>query len=132
MKKHTIYGAKILCNAESLLLQIACKVASFHHERFDGAGYPSKIKGEQIPIYARIVSVADVFDALCMPRVYKPKWEPEKARDYVVGESGKAFDPAVVDGFTKVYDDIIKIYSVTDGKNTLIPGINKEIHRTGF
>ena len=73
MKKHTLYGAKILCNAESQLLQIACKVASSHHEKFDGTGYPAKIKGEQIPVYARIVSVADVFDALCMPRVYKPK-----------------------------------------------------------
>ena len=132
MKKHTLYGAKILCNAESLLLQIACKVASSHHEKFDGTGYPAKIKGEQIPVYARIVSVADVFDALCMPRVYKPKWDPEKARDYVVGESGKAFDPVVVDAFKKVYAGILKIYAITDGKTTIIPGITKELHRTEF
>ena len=132
MKKHTLYGAKILCNAESSLLQIACKVASSHHERFDGTGYPAKIKGEQIPVYARIVSVADVFDALCMARVYKPKWDPEKAREYVVEEKGKAFDPAVVEAFEKVYDGILKIFSITDGKTTIIPGITKELHRTEF
>ncbi|OGR64347.1 MAG: hypothetical protein A2X34_00415, partial [Elusimicrobia bacterium GWC2_51_8] len=132
MKKHTLYGAKILCNAESQLLQIACKVASSHHEKFDGTGYPAKIKGEQIPVYARIVSVADVFDALCMPRVYKPKWGPEKARDYVVEESGHAFDPLVVDAFKKVYTGILKIYAITDGKTTIIPGITKELHRTEF
>jgi len=132
MKKHTLYGAKILSNAESSLLQIACKVAASHHEKFDGTGYPAKIKGEQIPIYARIVSVADVFDALCMPRVYKPKWDPEKARDYILEESGKSFDPAVVDAFKKVYNGILKIYAVTDGKTTVIPGITKELHRTEF
>ena len=129
MKKHTLYGAKILANAESSLLQIACKVAASHHEKFDGTGYPSKIKGDQIPIYARIVSVADVFDALCMPRVYKPKWDPEKAHAYIREGSGNAFDPAVVEAFEKVYAGILKVYAVTDGKTTIIPGITKELNR---
>lgn len=129
MKKHTLYGAKILANAESLLLQIACKVAASHHEKFNGTGYPSKIKGEEISIYARIVSVADVFDALCMPRVYKPKWDPEKARAYIHEESGTSFDPGVVEAFEKVYAGILKIYSITDGKTTIIPGITKEFNR---
>jgi putative two-component system response regulator len=76
--------------------------------------------------------VADVFDALCMPRVYKPKWEPEKAREYILEESGKAFDPAAVDAFERVYGDIIKIYAVSDGKTTIIPGITKELHKHNF
>ncbi|MCX5786801.1 MAG: GAF domain-containing protein [Elusimicrobia bacterium] len=129
MKKHTLYGAKILANAESSLLQIACKVAASHHEKFDGTGYPSKLKGGQIPIYARIVSVADVFDALCMPRVYKPKWDPEKAHAYIREGSGTAFDPVVVEAFEKVYPGILKVYAVTDGKTTIIPGITKELNR---
>jgi len=129
MKKHTVYGAKILSNAESTLLQIACKVAASHHEKFDGTGYPARLKGEQIPVYARVVSVADVFDALCMQRCYKPKWDPEKARQYINEERGKSFDPAVVDAFEKVYGDILKMQLVCDGKTTIIPGITKEINR---
>jgi len=132
MKKHTVYGAKILCNAESSLLQIACKVAGSHHEKFDGSGYPARLKGDQIPLYARIVSVADVFDALCMPRVYKPKWDTEKARQYILEESGKAFDPGVVDAFDKMYGEIVKMHAVGDGKTTIIPGITKELHRHNF
>ncbi len=132
MKKHTLYGAKILCNAESALLQIACKVAASHHEKYDGTGYPAKLKAEQIPIYARVVSVADVFDALCMPRVYKPKWDTEKAREYILEESGKSFDPAVVAAFEKVYGEILKMHAIGDGKSTIIPGITKELHRHTF
>lgn len=132
IKKHTLYGAKILCNAESSLLQIACKVASSHHEKFDGTGYPSRLKGEQISIYARIVSVADVFDALCAQRVYKPKWEPQKAREYIYAEKGKAFDPAVVEAFEKVYGEILKMHALGDGKSTIIPGITRELHKHSF
>jgi len=132
MKKHTLYGAKILSNAESSLLQIACKVAASHHEKFDGTGYPARLKGEQIPFYARIVSVADVFDALCMQRVYKPKWDPEKAKEYILEEKGKAFDPDVVEAFERIYLDILKIYAISDGKTTIIPGITKEMHRYTF
>jgi len=132
MKKHTVYGAKILCNAESHLLQVACKVAGSHHERFDGAGYPARLKGEQIPVYARIVSVADVFDALCAQRVYKPKWDPQKAREYIMEESGKAFDPNVVQAFDRVFGDILKMQSMGDGKSTIIPGIHREMNRHNF
>jgi len=132
MKKHTVYGGKILCNAESSLLQIACKVASCHHEKFDGTGYPARLSGRQIPIYARIVSVADVYDALCMPRIYKPKWDPEKAHAYILEESGKSFDPEVVEAFDKAYQSILKIYSLHDGKTTVIPGLTQRLHRTDF
>jgi len=110
MKKHTVYGAKILANAESQLLQIAYKVTASHHEKFDGSGYPEKLKGDAIPIEARIVSVADVFDALCMPRVYKAAWGTAKAYDYIIAESGKSFDPVVVEAFKKAFPYIKEIY----------------------
>ncbi len=132
MKKHTVYGAKILCNAESSLLQIACKVAGSHHEKYDGTGYPARLRGEQIPLYARIVSVADVFDALCAARVYKPKWDPAKAREYILEEKGKAFDPLVVDAFDRMFGDILKMQSLGDGKSTIIPGITRELNKHNF
>ena len=125
MKKHTLYGAKILSNAESHLLQIACKIAAFHHEKFNGKGYPDGLKGEKIPLYARIVSVADVFDALCMPRVYKPEWSYEKALNYIKEESGKSFDPDVVQAFLKKETEILKIHDTLDGRITLIPGMRR-------
>ncbi|MFH1620299.1 MAG: HD domain-containing phosphohydrolase [bacterium] len=111
MKKHAMYGAKILSNAESRLLQVACRVACGHHEKFDGTGYPSQVKGDAIPLEARIVAVADVFDALCISRVYKPAWEPDRARDYIVAGAGKAFDPDVVNAFRSTYDEIKRIHA---------------------
>jgi response regulator RpfG family c-di-GMP phosphodiesterase len=107
MKRHTIYGSQMLINAESRLLRLAAKIAISHHERFDGTGYPYGLKGEAIPIEARIVSVADVFDALTSERVYKPGWTIENAKAYIKGESGKFFDPAVVEKFFVCFDDII-------------------------
>ncbi len=124
MKKHTLYGVKILSNAESHLLQIACKIAASHHEKFNGKGYPYGLKGEKIPLYARIVAVADVFDALTMKRVYKPKWELDRAFEYISDEKGKSFDPNVVDVFLKMESEIVNIYKNIDGKKTLIPGMH--------
>ncbi len=126
MKKHTLYGAKILCNAESELLKVAYKVASSHHEKVDGTGYPARLRDGQIPIYAKIVSVADVFDALCAQRVYKPRWEPEKAREYIRGESGKSFDPVVVGAFERVFDEILKIHALGDDRTTISAQIIRE------
>jgi HD-GYP domain-containing protein (c-di-GMP phosphodiesterase class II) len=115
IKKHTRFGGKILADAESELLGIAYQIAEFHHEKFDGTGYPAGVKGDQIPLYARIMAVADVFDALCMHRVYKPAWTPEKARDLIRGESGKAFDPAVVNGFLNSFEKIAEVSRAADG-----------------
>ena len=116
IKKHTFYGGKILSDAESELLHIACQIAEAHHEKFDGTGYPAGMKGADIPLYARIMAVADVFDALCMHRVYKPAWTPEKARDLIREESGKAFDPAVVAGFEKAFEEIAKVSRTASDK----------------
>ncbi len=107
MKRHTIYGSQMLANAESRLLRLAAKIAIAHHEHFDGSGYPYGLKAKEIPIEARIVSVADVFDALVSKRVYKGAWTVEDARSYVQGQAGKLFDPEVVECLFKSFDDVL-------------------------
>jgi HD-GYP domain-containing protein (c-di-GMP phosphodiesterase class II) len=108
MKKHTIYGAKMLQNAESRLLRLAAKVAVGHHEFFDGSGYPYGLKGDQISIEARVVTVADVFDALSSKRVYKGEWTVEDALKYIEERAGKQFDPKVVTALREKFADILQ------------------------
>jgi HD-GYP domain-containing protein (c-di-GMP phosphodiesterase class II) len=108
MKKHTVYGAKMLANAESRLLRLASKVAVGHHEWYDGTGYPYSLKGEDIPIEARIVTVADVFDALSSKRVYKGEWTVEDALKYIEEGAGKQFDPKVVAVLREKFADILQ------------------------
>ena len=108
MKKHTVYGAKMLANAESRLLRLAAKVAVGHHECYDGSGYPYGLKGEQISVEARVVTVADVFDALSSKRVYKGEWTVEDALKYIEERAGKQFDPAVVAALREKFADILQ------------------------
>lgn len=107
MKRHTIYGSQMLANAESRLLRLASKIAIAHHESFDGTGYPYGLKGPAIPLEARIVSVADVFDALISKRVYKGAWTVEDARSYIKAQEGKRFDPQVIACLFKSFDEIL-------------------------
>ena len=109
MKKHPIYGARMLENAETRLLQLACRIAIAHHEHFDGSGYPNGLRGEQIPLEARIVSVVDVFDALTTRRVYKGAWSLEETFRYMQDQSGRLFDPMVTDAFIKCVPQIQEI-----------------------
>ena len=111
MKEHTLYGGKILEGAKSKILQIAYKMSMYHHEKWNGRGYPKGLKGKEIPLEARIVTVADVFDALCQFRVYKNAWKTEDAYEYILEESGKSFDPRVVAAFKKIYPAIRKLYA---------------------
>ncbi len=108
MKKHTIYGAKMLANAESRLLRLAAKIAVGHHEWWDGTGYPYALKGEAIPLEARIVTVADVFDALSSKRVYKGEWTVEDALKYIRESVGKQFDPKVVAVLVEKFAEILE------------------------
>jgi len=78
---------------------VACEIAYSHHERWDGGGYPAGLKGDRIPLSARIVALADTYDALTTQRVYKPAYSHERARDIIVADRGKHFDPDVVDAF---------------------------------
>lgn len=111
MKEHTLYGGRILEGAKSKILQVAYKMSMYHHEKWNGKGYPKGLKGKEIPLEARIVTVADVFDALCQFRVYKNAWKTEDAYEYILEESGKSFDPRVVAAFKKIYPAIRKLYA---------------------
>ena len=104
MYGHAMVGENILAAAQSEdvemgLIAIAMKVAGAHHEKWDGSGYPRKLQGNNIPIEARIMSVADVFDALVSDRPYKKAWTIEDAYIEIVSKSGSAFDPIVVEAF---------------------------------
>lgn len=110
MKSHTIYGGRILEGAHSKVLQVAHKMSLYHHEKWDGTGYPKGLKEENIPLEARIIAVADVFDALCVSRVYKKAWNTDEAYNYILQESGKAFDPRVVAAFKRIYSSVRKLY----------------------
>jgi putative two-component system response regulator len=99
VKRHTMIGGDILANSRSPVLRLAREIALFHHERWDGSGYCSGLKGDQIPLAARIVAIADVFDALTHERPYKPAWPIDKALSEILSQRGKQFDPEVVDAF---------------------------------
>ncbi len=111
MKSHTVYGGRILEGAHSKVLQMAHKMSLCHHEKWNGTGYPKGLKEEEIPLEARIITVADVFDALCVSRVYKKAWRTDDAYEYILQESGKAFDPRVVAAFKRIYPSVRKLYS---------------------
>ncbi|MFC3533766.1 HD domain-containing phosphohydrolase [Vogesella facilis] len=96
MRQHAAIGARIIGEDSSSLLQMARRVAEYHHEKWDGSGYPHGLAGEAIPLEARIVAIADVFDALTSVRPYKPAWPVEEAVAYIREQAGKHFDPALV------------------------------------
>lgn len=104
MKAHTVIGSKVLEGSTSPLLKMAEEIARTHHERWDGKGYPSGLAGEDIPISGRVVSVADVFDALITARLYKPAWSVEEALIEMQKQSGSQFDPQIVDCLTSLID----------------------------
>ena len=107
MRKHPEYGADILSGSDVPVLKMAEEVALAHHEKFDGSGYPSNLKGEEIPLSARIVALADFFDAVTMDRCYRPAFSDEKALAMVKENNGSHFDPDVVKAFLSVSDEII-------------------------
>lgn len=111
MKNHTQFGSGIIGNHPSDLLKMAAIIALQHHERYDGKGYPYGLKGDDITICSKIVSLCDVFDALTSRRPYKEPWEYQKAVTYITKQSGKQFDPKVVNAFTASQTEISVIYN---------------------
>jgi putative two-component system response regulator len=111
MKQHAMFGYELLQGSSSQLLQAAAQIAKGHHEKFDGSGYPDGILGENIPIFSRIVAVADVFDALTSERPYKKAWEVEAAVDFLNSGSGSHFDPACVKAFLNAWEDVERVRS---------------------
>ncbi len=117
IKSHTVVGASLLEGGKSVYLQMARRIARSHHEHFDGKGYPDGLRGEAIPLEARIVAVADVFDALVSRRPYKQAWPVPKAVAEIERQAGTQFDPAVVKAFL----------GVARKGELLVPGFVKQI-----
>jgi PAS domain S-box-containing protein len=107
MERHTVIGFEILGGSASELLRLAASVALNHHERFDGTGYPNGIAGEQIPIEARIVAVADVFDALLSDRSYRPAMSVSQTVGLIEEGRGTQFDPKIVDVLLEHLDEAL-------------------------
>jgi len=109
MRRHPQIGAEILADSDVPLLQIGATIAISHHERYDGGGYPNGLAGEAIPLYGRIVAVADVFDALTTTRPYKPRWELQRTLSFMQAERGRQFDPQCVDALLFDMDEVFAI-----------------------
>jgi response regulator RpfG family c-di-GMP phosphodiesterase len=125
IKLHTVFGARLFRDSTSDWDDMAAEIALNHHEKWDGTGYPGHIpnnhgsdfdltnirlspgkKGEEIPLSARIVALADVYDALMSTRTYKTCWAEDKTLNYIESEKGKQFDPEIVEAFMDIYDVI--------------------------
>ncbi|MFG6413677.1 HD-GYP domain-containing protein [Roseateles sp. DC23W] len=109
MKRHPQIGAEILGEHTTGLLAIARRIALAHHEKWDGSGYPEGLAGERIPEEARIVAIADVFDALTSVRPYKPAWPVEKAVELLREQTGRHFDPRLVELFISQLPAVLEV-----------------------
>ncbi len=110
MKQHPLIGARIFQNSKSPLLRAASQIALSHHEQYDGNGYPSGLKGEDIPLFGRIVTMVDIFDAIVSKRCYKSAASFREGMDYVKSLSGTYLDPKLVDLFVRIEGKIKEIY----------------------
>ena len=111
MQTHVQIGADILSSGDSILMNTAAEIALTHHEKWDGTGYPNRLKGTDIPLVGRIVAIADVFDALTSERPYKAAWSVEDAVQLINDESAKHFDPDLVALFNQCLPQILEIKS---------------------
>ncbi len=126
MSKHASLGAKILESYNLPIFNIAVIVAEQHHEKFDGKGYPDRLKGENIHIYARIVTIADVFDELSSKRVEQGAWSQEEILAYMKNMSGSYFDPQLIDILFENLDQFLNIYKVRVDKEQLEKKLEKK------
>jgi HD-GYP domain-containing protein (c-di-GMP phosphodiesterase class II) len=117
MERHPVIGGQVLRRSEEQMnalghsiFQTGIEIAEGHHEKFDGSGYPAGLKGEAIPLAARIIAVADVLDALTSKRPYKEAWPMEKALETINRDAGKHFDPAVVAALQRALPRVMEIY----------------------
>jgi len=110
MKNHAMIGENILSGSSKSLIQIASKIAGGHHEKYNGLGYPRGLAGNEIPLCARIVAIADVFDALYSSRVYKKGWSIEAIVKHFQSEKAAHFDPELCELFLKNMDSFVQIY----------------------
>lgn len=109
MKQHAVIGYEILRESASPVIQAGAEIAWSHHEKFDGSGYPRGLAGEAIPLFGRIVAIADVFDALTSTRPYKRPWSVDEAIAFMREQAGRHFDPALLDAFIDVLPEVIGV-----------------------
>ena len=109
MQQHAAIGWEILRDSAAPTLQVAAEIAYTHHEKFDGSGYPRGLAGEDIPLFGRIVAIADVFDALTSARPYKPAWDFDKACTFIAGQRGSHFDPHCADAFLARREEVLAV-----------------------
>ena len=131
MKSHTTAGKEIIDEAINLVpnsgyLSEARNLAGYHHEKWDGTGYPNGIAGEKIPLSARIMAVADVFDALVSKRSYKKPFTFDEAMEIIRDGSGKHFDPLIVDAFLDASDAVRKVEQEFDSMSDESGYISRE------
>jgi putative two-component system response regulator len=110
IETHSQIGARILKNPTSKIMEKAREIALFHHEKWDGTGYPQQRKGEDIPLFARIVAIIDVFDALVSKRCYKEAYGLEESKQIILDGRGTHFDPKCVDIFVENFEEIEMIF----------------------
>ena len=118
MERHPVIGAEVLKRCEQQvqlsgysIFKIGIEIAESHHEKFDGSGYPHGLKSEEIPLSARIVAAADVFDALTSRRPYKEAWNIDKAMEYMHEQAGQHFDPVIIDAMEQAMSRILDVYN---------------------
>ena len=112
MRSHTTRGEEICRHLKSL--RPVLPIIRHHHERFDGSGYPDGLRGRQIPLLARVMQIADIYDALISPRCYKPAYSPAKALEIILEETSLGWrDPQIVDLFLRLHKDVISKNTAT-------------------
>jgi putative two-component system response regulator len=129
VKKHTIIGANMLNNIDLPLFKVAKTVCLQHHEKYDGTGYPKGLEGDSIHIYARIVAIADVFDALLHARSYKKQWSVEDVLLYIKEMREKHFDPQLVDLLFENMQQFLEIYKIEVSEENMQKSLTKKIKK---
>jgi len=109
MRRHPVIGHEILKGSASKYVRMGALVALGHHEKYDGSGYPNGLVGDHVPLCARIVAVADVYDALTSVRPYKSAWESGQAFDYLSSQAGRHFDPRMVEAFIGMKKEVLEV-----------------------
>jgi HD-GYP domain-containing protein (c-di-GMP phosphodiesterase class II) len=118
MRQHAVMGYEILKDSPSKYLRMGALIALGHHEKVDGTGYPNGLVGDHIPLPARIVAVADVYDALTSVRPYKEAWSNERALAFLVDSRGTHLDAELVDAFLRMKDDVARVqHELRDTEN---------------
>jgi response regulator RpfG family c-di-GMP phosphodiesterase len=109
MRRHPVIGHEILKGSASKYVRMGALIALGHHEKYDGTGYPNGLVGDHIPLCARIVAVADVFDALTSVRPYKAAWPADRAFEHLASQRGKHFDPRLIEVFLGLRKEVAEI-----------------------